>query len=261
MKENYCTGANGFVGKHLCQRLSLTPIPHENIPIYKFNDFDRLFFLSSYGNLAHQRDFEETINANTLNPIDVFTRTLSIKYQSFVYFSSSSVTLPNQTAYSRSKLATEQILLAGAENLNKPICIIRPYSITGVGEQDCHLIPRLIKSCETGTRMNFVPEPTHDFIDVEDVVEATDLLSSRSATGIFELGTGIPTTNQKVREIVEDVTGRKANVIIVDSMRGYDNNDWFCRRNLSEFGWKPKKTLEQSITEMVTDFRRTQQND
>ena len=256
MRE-YITGANGFIGSKLAKRFDSTPIPHSDIPTFKFKPFDRLFYLASYGNLSDQQDIPETIQANLADPVDVAARTSLIDYNSFVFFSSSSVTLPRQTMYSRCKKATEQVLLSFMETLKKPMCIIRPYSVTGVGEQKGHLIPTIIRSCLKGDPMNLVPNPTHDFIDVEDVVDGVINLSKNSARGIFELGNGKKYTNLEVLHIVEDITGKRANATMIGSMRSYDSDSWVCNNFRARgWGWMPSKSLEVSITEMINDFKR-----
>jgi nucleoside-diphosphate-sugar epimerase len=179
------------------------------------------------------------------------------KFKSFVFISTSSVRLKRQTTYSRCKKAAEEILLSMMEKYDLPICIIRPFSITGVGEQSEHLIPVLIDAAYTGKEVDFTPEPTHDFIDVEDVVEGIINLSEHSARGVFELGTGIKTTNFEVLELVEKITEKKVKARFIDNLRPYDNKDWVSTNFKSRsYGWLPKKTLEQSITEMVDAYRR-----
>jgi len=68
----------------------------------------------------------------------------------------------------------------------------------------------------------------------------------------YEIGTGKMYSNQEVREIVEEVTGKKANVRLVDSMRTYDTSHWVAdTRAMDDLGWQAKKGLFQTITEMV----------
>jgi nucleoside-diphosphate-sugar epimerase len=103
--------------------------------------------------------------------------------------------------------------------------------------------------------VNFVPEPAHDFIDVEDVVDGMLNLSNHSARGIYELGSGKQYTNKEVLDIVEEKTGKKANISKVKSMRDYDTPDWVSMNFRARgFGWLPKKSLETSIEEMVEDY-------
>jgi nucleoside-diphosphate-sugar epimerase len=103
--------------------------------------------------------------------------------------------------------------------------------------------------------MNFVPNATHDFIDVEDVVEAIINLSSVSARGIFEVGWGVTYTNQEVLALVEKVIKKRANVTYVDSMRPYDNFQWRTTNyKARSWGWLPKVTLEDTIKKMVKAY-------
>jgi nucleoside-diphosphate-sugar epimerase len=199
--------------------------------------------LSAYGNMVHHCSPVMMVRANVR---DVLTMLRGFKGW-ICYMSSSSVTLPVQTPYSRTKRAAEEILQALPDLQS---CIVRPYSVTGVGEQKEHLIPTLIRSCMEGTVMPFDPLPVHDFVDVEDVVNSLVNLSESKVTGVVELGNGYPYTNQEVLELVELATGKKANIQVTKSLRSYDNKEWFCKH---PFFHKPKPLLK-SIEEMVAAY-------
>lgn len=256
MKE-YVTGSSGFLGSHLASKLeSPILIPHEKIQTIKLKPYKRFFFCSTYGNMSFHQEEEKIIEANIIDLAHVLSKTdWTDGIESFVFVSSSSVTRKIQTMYSRCKKAAEELLLSYMEKYNAPICILRPFSITGVGEQKEHLIPKLIDSCYLRTEMPFVPDATHDYIDVEDVVDGILTLSGRHAKGIFELGWGKSYTNQEVLDIVEDVTEQRANVHIVKNMRPYDSEDWVSKNfSARSYGWEPKTTLEQSIEKMVMAY-------
>lgn len=255
---NYITGSSGFVGSHLIKSLkNVEAIPHQEISTKKLKPFDNFYFLSTYGNMAFHDDDEKIIQANVLDLVNMSMQAKRLDFNSFVFMSTSSVRLKYQTLYSRTKRASEEILLALTEKHSLPFCIVRPYSITGVGEQPQHLIPTLIRSCLAGELMSFVPGPVHDFIDVSDVVNAIMILSKERAKGIFEVGSEIAYTNQQVREIVERITGKKANIKQVGRLRNYDTDQWVCKNcRVRNFGWLPKKSLEQSIAEMVKEYER-----
>jgi len=223
---NIGTGLSGFIGSQLLTQWDISPIPHEKIAKEKLPDFDRFFFISSYGNIVTQTDHEKILQANVLDLIHIINEAIDHPFKSFVFISTSSVKLRTQTMYSRSKRAAEEVLLSYMERFNKPICIVRPFSVTGVGEQKEHLIPTLIRSCMTGELVNFVPNPVHDFIDVQDVVSGITNLTDHFARGIFELGTGRAYSNQQVLEIVESITKKKANINIISSARPYDTDQW-----------------------------------
>lgn len=265
MKETIVTGASGFLGSHLTQRLEgYTAIPHQQISTSHYPDFKKFFFCSAYGNMTYHSEGDKILQANLLDLIHILRQIdVNKAFDSFVYLSSSSTRLKRQTMYSRTKRAAEEVLLSYKEKYNLPICIVRPFSVTGVGEQSQHLIPTLIRSCITGEPMDFVPRPVHDFIDVEDVVDGIINLSTHSAKGVFELGTGVSHTNQEVKELVEKVTGKKAKVNVVDSLREYDvhknsETDWVSSNFRARmYGWLARKSLETSIAEMVEAYTQT----
>lgn len=252
----YCTGTSGFLGSHLAKKLDLTPIPHKKIQSIKLEPFDYFYFLSSYGNLASQTDEDKMWEANITDLIAILKQIKGKKFKSFVFMSTSSVKLRTQTTYSRMKRVAEELLFAFMEKHDVPICMIRPFSVTGVGEQPEHLIPTLLRATKTGELVNFVPHPVHDWIDVDDIVNGIISLSSHSARGVFELGTGHGTSNQEVLEIVEKVTGKTIKINLVDSLRSYDNFDWVSYNYKARgYGWLPQKTLEQSIKEQYDSIK------
>ena len=261
MIENYLTGL-GFLGKHLVKKLGkVTSIPHDKIATAKLEPFTNFFYLSTYGNLIEHDDGREStakvVKANVLDLCHILDEAIQYKFKSFVFISTSSVKLQVQTTYSRTKKAAEEILLAYREKYRLPILIIRPYTIIGVGEPKQHLIPTLIRSCITGEKMNFVKEPRHDYIDVEDVVDGILNLSEHSNGGIYELGSGKSVSNQEVLELVEKVTGKKANITIVPNMRSYDTQQWVSTNfRARSFGWLPTKSLQVSIEEMVKEYEK-----
>ncbi len=255
--KTYITGASGFLGSYLVKKLK-DPllIPHNQIGRVKLADFDYFYFLSSYGNLPTQQDDKKILKANILDLTSILLQTKWSTVKSFVFISSSSVLLPNQTMYSRAKKAAEEILLSFSEKYNAPICIIRPFSITGQGEQKTHLIPRLIDSCLTGTTIDFIGKPTHDYIDARDVVDGILALSKAGAKGIFELGNGRSYSNQEVLELVEELTGKKANTR-PGKARPYDTGKWVSRDfRARDYNWTPKIKLEKTLSEMVNNYEK-----
>lgn len=251
---DFITGSSGFVGQHLLDRVpNASLLPHSIIPEYRCINPRTIYYLAAYGNMAHHKSAEKILQANVID-LGHFVSNLMTSGNApdlFLYVSSSSVTLPVQTMYSRTKRAAEELL----QGTQFPVCIVRPYSITGVGEQPEHLIPTLIRSCMEGTPVDLVPDAVHDFIDVDDVVEAMLLFSKAKAPGIFELGSGIGWSNRDVLEMVQDICGKRANVSFVsDPLRPYDNEYWFCRE-FPVIGWVPKKTLAHSLQEMVETYK------
>lgn len=251
---DFGTGLSGFIGSHLVHRLpDLFKIDHDKIDCTFVRDPSRFFFLSAYGNMAHHKSAEKILKANVLDLGNIVSHMMTSGQmpELFLYMSSSSVNLPVQTMYSRTKMAGEQLL----QGTLLTYCIVRPFSVTGVSEQKEHLIPTLIRSCIDGEEMDLVPDAVHDWIDVEDLVDGLILLADQKATGIFEMGSGLGWSNLDVMGMVEDITGRKANVKMISSLRDYDSQNWYCKNfDAAQFGWVPKKSLAHSITEMVAEY-------
>src|SRR3990167_7124361 len=224
---NYITGL-GFLGSNLLKSVKAEHIPHELIHTVKLKSFDNFYFLSTYGNFSTHTDENKIIQANILDLIHILEQIDWEKIHSFIFVSSSSVKRKIHTFYSRCKWAAEQILMSYKEKYDAPICIVRPLSITGVGDQKEHLIPTLIRSCFNNEMMPFVPDACHDYIDVSDVVEGILALLKRRAKGVFELGTGKQYSNEAIKNIVEQITGKKANINLVTNMRSYDSREWVC---------------------------------
>lgn len=238
------TGASGFIGSHLMKKINAKALKHEDIVQGHSYGAEKAFFMSTYGNMALHSNTHEIVRANVTRLLYI----LNGLYGWFCYMSSSSVMLAVQTPYSRAKRAAEEILQA----LEIQYCIVRPYTVIGVGDQKEHLIPTLIRSCFTGEPMKLSLKAVHDYVDVEDVVNGLVQFAEMKAVGIFELGSGVPTSNGMVWKLVEEITGKKANVEIVDQFREYDNLDWYCKNPAK--GWKPTKPLSTSIEEMMKAY-------
>lgn len=240
------SGSHGFLGSHLAARLQ-EPIRLDRDGVVP-KDIDVVFDLAAYGNLAsHSIDPARTYRANLMRVIE---ENEWIDNEKWIFISTSSVTLPKQTLYSLSKKAAEEFL----QQINKRVVIVRPFTIVGTREAKEHLIPKLIDSCLNGTEMPFVPDPVHDFLDVEDFVDALLVIKDKAQFKgeIYEVGGGEQVSNDTVRQMVEEVTGKKANLKYVNNLRSYDTKNW--RSNLeriSTLGWKAKKNLFQTVREMV----------
>lgn len=217
-----------------------------------------ILFAQAYGNYHWQTDVYQTYKAN----VSALARTLQNAdvVKGLVYVSSTSVLLPHQTHYSASKKAGEEMISIAARDRGVSALSVRPSSITGVGEQKEHLIPKLIDSCLNGTEIPFVGEPTHDFIDVSDVCRAIIFLAQNAKDlkgEAINISSGTTTSNEEVLGLVEDYTGRRANVRRASQLRDYDTKEWVVDNSrLVGLGWTPRVKLKQSIKDMVYEQQR-----
>ena len=195
---------------------------------------DYIFDLATYGNLHYHKDKKQIWYANYYRVIDLVLNSHQDKPKAIIFTSTSSVTLPIQTEYSKSKREME--LFVTQEHDDKVLdnyVIVRPYTVYGVGDTE-HLIPIVFDSCINGTEMDLDPTPTHDYIWVGDLVDnyikiAQDIKYHNGRT--IEMGSGIATTNADIVKKIEKITGKKANIRKFTKLRDYDTNKWVCSNN------------------------------
>jgi dolichol-phosphate mannosyltransferase len=276
MKDVYISGMNGFIGNHFRKTLEdrqyiVKPIDRTGVvkTIYKsayaFLDF------ASYGNYHDQKDIGEIYEANVNRLRRMLESANPINYKAFIVTGSSSeygqssipmheMLLPKpDTFYASAKVAATALARVWANEFNKPIVAIRPFSVTGPSEQSNHLIPTIIKSCLTGEPMKLAPDPVHDFVDIRDFFEGVWKVVMRADEikgEVINIGSGVQYSNQEVLDIVQEVTGKKANVTNVSTLRSYDKKLWVADNfRLKSLGWVPEFTLRDSVTDMVKQFK------
>jgi len=259
------SGSHGFIGSHLKQSLidegiEVRLVQHElleNLDILKAIAIDFqptiIIHMAAYGNLITQTDDELIIQANYTNLFNLLHASRDVKYEMFINFSTSSTLLPYNTMYSATKAGGERLCKAFANKYQKRIVSVQPFTVTGLGEPKEHLIPTLIRSCLNGEKMRFVGSPVHDYIGIDDFIDAIRLITENyDLYDTVQIGTGVKTTNQEVLEIVERVTGKKANITTVSNMRNYDTKDWVADTTMiKSLGWEQKQTIEDVIYQMV----------
>jgi len=272
MTEVYISGSSGFIGSSFA-----TYLDHIGNSHFKITPGDRqgkcvtkpkiILDFASYGNYSNQKDIGHIYEANLVRLLQLLMTTNHLPYKAFVVTGSSSeygrcdipmheMILPRpDTFYGASKLAAVSLAQVWAKEFNKPVVAVRPFSVTGPGEQQNHLIPTLIKSCMEGLEVNLVPDPVHDFIDIRDFINGVWRVVKRikdTKGQVINIGSGRQYTNMEVLEIVERETGRKANVSFVDKLRDYDKPLWVADNfRLKSLGWTQQFSLEDSVRDMV----------
>lgn len=261
------SGSHGFIAKHLIKKveqskLIVVPIDRDLLTNKEqLKDFfnkekpDYIFHLATAGNVHnYQQEKEIIFQANVVNTWNMLMASQNIDYKAFINFSTSSVLLPYETMYSTTKLAAEIIVSQFPKTIS-----IRPSTVIGIGEQPEHLIPSLIRSCLYGEGMPFVSDPSHDFIDVEDLILGIlkvmeNIGNTKRSLKSINISSGKQYNNHQVKEIVELLTGKKANIQIEDNLRVYDTKDWKVDNSMIvSLGWQPTFTLEETIAGMIKE--------
>lgn len=237
------TGAHGFLGKHLSLALAaqkIVPIPLSHNTFFEYDEIlegrlkklkpDFIFHLASFGNMSeHDKDPDSIYSANLLGTYKLLKATTKLNYKAFINISTSSVMLDYETLYSATKKGAEALCRAFSLKYTEPIISVRPFSIYGVAEQETHLIPRIFRSCLYREPLKISPKPVHDYVFVDDVVRELINIATHSKdwpASEVQIGTGVQTSNAKLVRLIEQITGRKANIVGELESKPFDTDNW-----------------------------------
>lgn len=280
MEKNLVCGGGGFLGSNLRKHLEskgkeVVVLPTEMLLdppqmhlFLKDNEPYNLYYLAAYGNLHGQDDIDETYRAIIIKFLNLLKATKDTQANSIITAGTTSeygnktepmreeMLLEPDTFYAAAKAGATHLAQVWAKRENSPVVVFRPASMTGVGEQDIHLIPTLIRSCLLKEPMPFVGEPVHDYINVLDVCSALERLSEVAMDNygqIFNIGSGVQTSNLIIKEMIEHITGRKANINKAIKINPQNLSQvWIAdSTKMKALGWKPKWTLFKTLKSMV----------
>jgi UDP-glucose 4-epimerase len=97
-------------------------------------------------------------------------------------------------------------------------------------------------------------EQSRDFVHVEDVVKAT--LAAMENDGIYNIGTGVGTSVNRLVEIFSQVTGREVKPVYAEPRKGEVRRIYLdVGRAERELGWKPTIGLEEGLRGLCQGLR------
>jgi ADP-L-glycero-D-manno-heptose 6-epimerase len=241
------TGATGFIGHHICNRLCddgfqviAVGSKHENKP--KCNTFLELTldgitwdlmppidicFHQAANNDTTDRDRTNMLQANLSAGSNLFYRLVREKNcKKFVYASSSSVyghqpapyienvTKFNPlTPYAESKVLFEQFAQEFALEYNAHVVGLRYTNVYGPGEKHkgkrASMIHQLLQTMLVGKNPQVFKygEQQRDWVYIEDVVEANMLSSRYNSTGVFNVGSGVALSFNEMVDLLNEELG------------------------------------------------------
>ena len=133
-----------------------------------------------------------------------------------------------------------------------PAVELRAFSVYGPGEGATRFIPTLLRAAMTGAVMHLVAGPRHDFIYVEDVVDAC-LCAARVATAsgaVFNIGSGVSHANEEVVEMARQVTGQPIPIAETPYPSSPADRRFWCAdisAAREQLGWTPRHSLPKGL--------------
>lgn len=153
--------------------------------------------------------------------------------------------------YPATKKSCEILLYSYAKNFGINTTILRIFNPNGPRLRPDLAIPKLVKSCLYKTEFSkFVGDETgRDYCYVGHILEAIETVAKNPfAYEIFNLGNSSPVTLKELIETVEEVTGKKANVVEKPARKG-EMNITFANVSKAEkmLGYKPNTSIKRIV--------------
>jgi nucleoside-diphosphate-sugar epimerase len=230
-----------------------------------------IFHLAAHGASSLHRDPFKILNSNIIGTFNLLQATKEINYEFFLHMGGSSeygnktapmnerdVLEPN-TFYGLTKACSTLFSQQFALEYQKPIAILRAFSVYGYFESALRLIPTAIQAAFQKKPLRLTaPGFSRDFIFVEDVVEACLTCWKKKITKeIINIGTGKQTTNEEVIAAVERLTCTKIDILPeVYPHRPSDKSFWVAdiEKSKSLLGLTPYHTLEEGLKKTIDWF-------
>jgi GDP-4-dehydro-6-deoxy-D-mannose reductase len=166
-------------------------------------------------------------------------------------------------AYARTKAASD---LLGAAYAARGLSVwrARPWNHTGRGRPDRFVeasFARQIAEIEAGLRPARIEvgalDSLRDFLHVEDVVDAyLALLEGDAPPGAYNVASGHGLSIRGVLELLLARSGVRPELVLDPArVRPPDVSVGCAQRLTAATGWRPRRTLEQALTELLDEWR------
>jgi UDP-glucose 4-epimerase len=241
------------------------------IRLFEENDFDYVFHLAAVASVAdsiirpketHMVNFDSTMNILEL------LRRNKKSLKRFIFSSSAAVygdepTLPKTeispvsptTPYGIDKYASERITMAYNKLYDIPTSAVRFFNVYGPKQNPnspySGVISLIMESFKN--KQNFSVfgngEQSRDFIYVDDVVEALEVVASSKNTygEVYNIGTGEKVTLNRLISLMQDIVQQKLKISYKEKRAGDIDVSVADIKKLNSIGFYPVSTLEEGL--------------
>jgi GDP-4-dehydro-6-deoxy-D-mannose reductase len=170
------------------------------------------------------------------------------------------------TEYAVSKVAQEMAGLRYYHAFGMPVIVVRMFNLLGPGQSPslaCSAFARQIALAEVNGRTEIVTgnlDASRDFVDVRDAVRALSLLAEKGHAGeIYNICSGRAVT---IRSCLYEMMSQSKKQLTARVDAGHlQKNDipvqiGSYQKLHDATGWSPKISLEQSLSDLLNDWRR-----
>lgn len=250
--------------------------PHENLTILKadirepnpdwFKNADAIIHLASVSNdPCSDLNPKLSWEIGPLSTMRLVEMAITHHVKQFIYASSGSVYGVNDspkvteelplsplTEYNKTKMVTERVLLSYQDKIITQI--VRPATVCGYSERmrlDVSVNMMTIQALTNNIMTVFGGNQVRPNIHIDDITDLyLFLLEHKNITGIYNAGFENLSILQ-IAELVQKYVKAEIKITPSNDPRSYR----LCSDKLLETGFKPKKTVENAIQEMVAQFQ------
>lgn len=221
-------GASGFIGSHLTANLKraghdVTPISRDDLPSAGQSLGYAIYCIGLTADF--RRRLADTVRAHVCMLADILA---SYSFDSFLYLSSARIYAGVQETREEAALLVRPELSDHIYNLSKltgeALCLARPEpsvrvarisNVIGPGDTSINFLPSILAEAQrTGTvSLHTSPRSSKDYIDVDDVCAVLERIALHGKHRIYNVASGINTTNEAITNLIASGMGVNATFI------------------------------------------------
>lgn len=280
MSSILVTGANGFIGSVLMQRLRAdnyqvvglgssvgdisSPATWQNI---KHESISHVFHLAGKTYVPDSWEapyqFYKTNTFGTELALEFCReKKIPLTYVSaYIYGVPKQLPISEDTPinpnnpYAHSKYLSEELCRFYTENFGQAVSVIRPFNVFGTGQSTRFLIPMIIR--QVLYREEIVVNdlsPKRDYVHVDDLVDAlVATLVLKNGFNLLNVGAGKSYSVREIIDIIQKVAGTNKPVASVNNVRKNEIPDVVAdtARAAKKLNWRCKVSFEDGIAAMI----------
>ncbi|MCX6245339.1 MAG: NAD-dependent epimerase/dehydratase family protein [Bacteroidetes bacterium] len=283
MKKILVTGARGFMGRRLVERLTLLgkmvigidkedgDIANEDaLGLFEKEDISYVFHLAGKtfvpDSWKNPSEFYRVNVLGTQNVLDFCRKTgaMLTYVSSYVYGTPQYLPIDEThplnayNPYSHTKILAEEVCGYYRDQFGVQMTILRPFNAYGPGQSEPFLIPELIR--KIFDKANPIIEvsdtrPKRDYIFIDDLVDAL-LLSMDGPKGIYNVGSGYSVSVGELIDLLSNISGVMKVTVSANAERPLEIFDLFAdvSKITDALKWQPKTGLGQGLAACIKGY-------